>query len=251
MRISNRVLAAAAACCSVAMIGHTAYADMTYNSAVTIGVEPASVWVSWNTIAPFTVTANAGTLINGTFNIFNNATVNMSGGRVTNSVTTDNNSRFNLTGGTITQGVVAEHSSSFFFSGGVIGDGTSQTTLRNTARFDMTGGTFAGLLFVVDGNSLFNLAGGTFSVPITLQGSGTINLYGTNLRILATSVQTNQTIFTLAGTLADGTVLNNLRITRPTAAASTASFHLLAVPTPGSAALAGVGVVAAFGRRRG
>ncbi len=219
-----------------------------------------------NPVSP-TVTLVSGGSVDNEFQIFNNSTLNMSGGTVGSPAGTLNgiygfdNSRITLSGGSVRGSLSAADNSTVKMSGGSVGERLEAT---NSAIISLSGGSVGGILQAAT-NSTVNLSGGSINGYFQISNSGTLNVFGTGLAALLVdpsfSFDPNDPFlprysqYDLSGTLSDGTVLVNkeLDVQNGTGARFLLFNTPAAVPEPGSLALfvglcaSGAGV---FTRRR-
>lgn len=143
-------------------------------------------------------------------------------------------------------------------SGGTVG------TLVANVNTDLLGNTLGGTIVNVTGGEvtdeadawnqgILNVYGGQFDGGLFARFGGTINIYGSGLSasLLDPNYQHTYSLYSLSGTLQDGTMLTNqsLFIENDGVTYGHSSYHLFnAVPEPGSLALlAGIGATGLLG----
>ncbi len=201
-----------------------------------------------------------GFLSNGALDAYNGSTVNMSGGLIPQGVNMHDNSILNFSAGVIQQGLSATDNSIVHMTGGsvtlaVSSGGNGKLTIsggfsngfvfaNSNQSLDISGGTFVQSLnsFL---NSTVNISGGDFSSSggLYANDNSLLNFYGTNLSSILTNPNDgSDSIYTLSGTLADGTTANGLLVGLGNGSA--AQFKLINItPEPGAVSLlAGLGV---------
>jgi hypothetical protein len=277
--MKHRLLSLSAIALCTAAAAPVARAAVVFNTnGATIGAVNDSVLVGNAPVSPpITVFANAGTSVTGGLRVFNDSTLQMSGGSVASLTSLFNTSTFNFSGGTL--GLVQpQDSSTFNISGGLV---TSTTAAFHTSTINITGGTLqavaaqnsstlnisGGLVTNALGfhTSTINITGGTFSAAILAQGNSTVNIhggnifsgligtengvfniYGTNLQATFLDTVGGRNNYVLSGFLEDGTPLAGRTISLDIG--SNATLQL--VPAPGAAMLLGLSAAGMLTRRR-
>ncbi len=177
-----------------------------------------------------TVSLVPGGSVNGSFEVYNSSTVNISGGSV-GGLDTHNSSTVNISGGSV-GGLDTEGSETINISGGVV---RLLYTLQSST-VNLSGGSILGSVDATDLNTI-NISGGSIGGSLFAFRSSVFNFYGSGLT--APLVDPNYGSFSrysLSGTLLDGTVLTdkNLFISNN---GGSAHFTLNNVPEPGALAL--------------
>jgi hypothetical protein len=232
--------------------------NSTINGSVVIGRDS-----SLHNSSPTFNFLTGGYLFNGALDAYNSSTVNMSGGLIYQGANMHDNSLLNFSGGVIEQGLSAADNSVVHMTGGSVtlaisSSGNSKLTISGgydsgfvfadtNQSLDISGGTFAQSLNSFN-NSTVNISGGDFSNSGGLYASdnSVLNFYGTNLSSILTNPNDgSDSIYTLSGTLKDGTTANGVLVGLGNGSA--AQFHLINItPEPGTVSLlAGLGMMGA------
>lgn len=215
-----------------------------------------------------TVQVGAGANIASEMDMFHQSVVNVTDGNVAAAVPQDQ-SVLNITGGEIgfalnvdqavinMQGGIVDdlegQGKQINVSGGTMGDlvaNGSTDYLGNSLGsciVNVTGGNITGETDAFN-EGILNLYGGDFGGVLRAAEGGTINIYGNGLvtSLLNPNYGNEYSLYSLSGTLADGTVMNDkdLLVRNDGITYGHSSFNLInGVPEPGSIALLlGVGV---------
>lgn len=209
-----------------------------------------------------TIQVVAGADVSSEMDLFNNSLVYLSGGSVAAIVPYDN-STLTISSGNSSY-VLGEDHSSINILGGTVDDlegqgkqinvsGGTLGTLVANVNTDFQGNSLGSCFVNVTGGSItgeanalnagvLNLYGGLFGGDLRAAEGGTINIYGSGLvaSLLNPNYTNGYSLYSLSGTLEDGTVLTNknLRIRNDGVTYGHSSFHLVnAVPEPSSLAL--------------
>lgn len=139
-------------------------------------------------------------------------TVNLvTGGSISDGVTTFSSSVFNVSGGSIGTdndslfvGIDAVNTSTVNFSGGYI----AKLAAEESSVFNMSGGRIGSDLQAYD-NSTINIRGGDPGPGMSASSNSTLNFFGHNLQATFKTEGGGVKFYSLSGTLADGTVLTD------------------------------------------
>ncbi len=175
---------------------------------------------------------------------YDNSTVNISGGS-SGFVLSDDAAIINVSGGNVDD--LEGQGKQINVSGGTVGAlvaNGSTDYLGNSLGsciVNVTGGNITGEVDAFN-QGILNIYGGLFAGGLRAAEGGTINIYGSGL--VASLINPNYingySLYSLAGTLEDGTALNvnNFRVRNDGVTYGHSSFHLInAVPEPGNIAL--------------
>ncbi len=167
-----------------------------------------------------TINVSSGNV--GNLFAYDSTTINITGGSVGGELNAYNSSTVNFSGGSLGLFLIAHDSSTVNFSSGSI----NSLLDYSSGTVNVSGGYIGGYLTAA-WSSTVNLSGGSIHDDLYVDDSGTLNIFGSGLT--ATLVNPNYlngsySLYSLSGTLRDGTVLTNknLRVRNGTGA----SFHI-------------------------
>ena len=247
------VLAVSAALIVALAPAARAQTDFDANGA-TIGVVAGNARVGFNVPTPpnppITVTANSGTSVGVSLNVYNSSTLNMSGGHVVNYLSATDNSVVNLSGGTVGF-LSATDSGVVNLSGGYV---VLDVYAQNSGVVNFSGGTI-GFSLYAQNSGVINITGGGVIGDLFAQDSGVLCLFGTNLSAAFDGFDGFYNVYTLSGFLSGGTDLTGETLfIENNGAASFKLINASTVPEPGAIAfgmIAAGGVLGMIARKRG
>lgn len=197
----------------------------------------------------------------GTANLFvyDDSTVNIHGGVVFFALSTDN-AVLNMYGGRASD--LEGQGRRINVYGGIVGALAANTNTSyvgdplGSCTVDVFAGTFeAGADLSAFNEGVLNLRGGLIQSDfIRAAEGGTLNIFGTGLaaQLIDPNGANGYSIYTLTGSLADGSSLNNIemRIRNDGVTYGHSTFNLINVPAPGAAGVLAMGALHATRRRR-
>ena len=193
----------------------------------------------------------SGGFFGGGLSAYNNSAVNLSAGLIHDTFVASDNSVVNVSGGAIDTGLITENDTTANISGGSI----FTLSAYNRATVNVSGGAISGGLdaannstvnvsggAIIDGlsgldSSIVNIRGGNFGLNLFVLDNSTFNIFGAGLTASLTDANFGPySAYALSGTLTDGTVINQQLLVQN---GTGARFFLnpSAVPEPGSVAL--------------